>query len=201
MSNIKKSHLNLVNPSDWVVRFQHLFREGGKVLDLAAGSGRHSIYFLQRGYSVVAVDKNPGPLEFLLSCSKARLIVADLEDGSPWPLNGELFDGILVSNYLYRPLCNAILDALAPEGVLIYETFAEGNEVFGSPKNKDYLLRAGELIDLVQNSLHIVSYEHGVISYPPDMKVKQRICAVKNVGTGSNQNTTQTPHLLFPVRK
>ncbi len=159
--------------SPWVIRFAPLVGAGGTVLDVAAGGGRHTHLFLQRGHQVVAVDRNLDPQ----ALRGAQCIVADLEDGSPWPLGARQFAGIVVTNYLWRALFPAILGALAPGGVLIYETFADGNAAYGSPRNPDFLLQRGELLDHCRG-LTIVAYEDG----DNGRAVIQRICVVKGPG-------------------
>jgi SAM-dependent methyltransferase len=163
------------SPSRWVARFAPLVRPGGTVLDVACGGGRHSRLFLERGHRVTGVDKDVAQCLF---AEGAELIAADLENGAPWPLPGRTFDGLVVTNYLWRPLFPALLDALAPGAVLIYETFAQGNEAFGRPRNPDHLLKRGELLDLTRG-LTVVAYEDGTVE---GVAVVQRICAVKGEG-------------------
>ncbi|MBX9633362.1 MAG: class I SAM-dependent methyltransferase [Magnetospirillum sp.] len=162
-------------PSPWVARFAPLVSPGGDVLDLACGGGRHSRLFLAHGHAVTAVDRQTASTD----APGAELIAADLEDGSPWPLPGRNFAGVVVTNYLWRPLFPAILAALAPGGVLIYETFAQGNERFGSPRNPDFLLGRGELLRLAAD-LTVVAYEDGVVD---NRAVVQRICAIRGDGS------------------
>jgi SAM-dependent methyltransferase len=164
--------------SAWVRRFVPLIRPGGLVLDLAAGGGRHSRLLLDRGCRVVAADRDTGALATLKGQAGERLAVieTDLETGGEWGL-GEGFDGIVVTNYLHRPLLPALVSALAPGGVLIYETFAQGNERFGRPSNPDYLLRPGELLAAFA-ALTVVAFEQGIIEHPRSAVV-QRIAAVK----------------------
>jgi len=107
--------------------------------------------------------------------------VADLENG-PWPLAGERFDAVVVANYLWRPLWPVLRSSLADGGVLIYETFACGNEVFGKPSNPDFLLRSGELLEACRG-LHVVAYEDGVLDAPP--RRVQRIAAVNAPADGA----------------
>ena len=143
-------HAHGLYASRWVERFAAFVPAGGAVLDLAAGAGRHSRLFLDRGYSVVAVDRDPAPLQPLVGRPGFAVIVADLETGAPWPLGERRFAGVVVTNYLHRPLLPAIIAAVAPGGMLIYETFARGNERFGKPSNPDFLLAPGELLDAVR---------------------------------------------------
>ena len=160
----------MIAPSDWVLRWAPLITQG-TVLDLACGSGRHAKFFLSRNLNVVAVDREaqviPG----------AHFIQADLEDGSPWPLPGERFDGIVVTNYLYRPLMRILSENLEEGGVLIYETFMAGNERFGKPSNPGFLLRPGELRDAFRD-LRLRGFEEGEVSEPKPAMI-QRLCAVK----------------------
>jgi len=160
--------------SAWVRRFVPLIRRGGRVLDLAAGSGRHSRLLHANGFAVCAVDRDISALLPLAACGcEVRQI--DLETGPAWPL-GTGYDGIVVSNYLHRPLLPAIGRALAPGGVLIYETFACGNERFGRPHNPDFLLRPGELLEAFA-MLTVVAFEQGEVSVPRPAII-QRIAAV-----------------------
>lgn len=157
--------------SPWVVRWIPLIKPGGTVLDVACGSGRHARLLAQRGLDVVAVDRDAQVIPGV------RFKQADLENGNPWPFPGEHFNGIVVTNYLHRPLFPHLLDALAPGGVLIYETFALGNERYGKPSNPEFLLRPGELRKAFGH-LAVQGFEEGFHERPrPSML--QRICAVK----------------------
>jgi SAM-dependent methyltransferase len=151
-------------------------RAGGTVLDLAAGSGRHAHYFNGLGYRTTALDRDVSGLRELASAG-IEVLAADLEDGSPWPLGGRTFDGIVVTNYLYRPLLPLLADALAPGGVLIYETFGQGNERFGRPRNPAFLLRPAELLELAaRRGLQVLAYACGEIAVPR-RAVTQRMVA------------------------
>lgn len=165
-------------PSPWILRFLPLVPAGTPVLDLACGSGRHTRLFLERGHPVTAVDREVGGLADLGEAPNLEIVAADLEN-APWPLPGRRFGAVVVTNYLWRPLFPLILDAVAAEGVLLYETFARGNEVYGRPVNPDFLLAPGELIEAVRGHLQIVAYEHGRFDDPRPM-VRQRICAVRS---------------------
>lgn len=169
------SHRSL-DPSPWVVRFVSLIPAGGVALDLACGYGRHSRLLADRGYKVEAVDRDPEAIAFLSGVPGVTPRVADLE-GGPWLYAGHHFDGIVVTNYLHRPLLPLVVDALAPAGVLIYETFAVGNEKFGRPSNPDFLLRPGELLDAVRGRLKVIAFEDQYVDVPKPAMV-QRTCAV-----------------------
>ena len=158
-SSSAKPHLAIRNPSEWIIRFAPLVREGGPVLDLAAGGGRHGRYFLERGHPVTLVDRQTEALLDLEPDPRATVVKADLEDGSPWPFNEE-FAGVVVANYLHRPLMENLLESLEPGGLLIYETFARGNENFNRPRNPDHLLKSGELLQIVLGRLQVIAYEH-----------------------------------------
>lgn len=161
-------------PSGWIQRFAPRVRAGGTVLDVAAGAGRHTAPFLERGHAVTAIDRD---VTRLPPRPGLTVVAADLEGGAPWPLPGGRFDAVVVTNYLWRPLFPALLAALAPGGLLLYETFADGNERFGRPSNPDFLLRAGELLEVVRGRLVVVAYEHGPVALPRPAVV-QRIAAV-----------------------
>jgi len=160
--------------STWVLRFLPLIRPGGHVLDLAAGGGRHTRLFLNRGYTVHAVDRDVTAL-LPLAGPHCGVEAIDLETGDVWPL-GRGYDGIVVTNYLHRPLLPAIANALAPSGVVIYETFAQGNERFGRPRNPEFLLRPGELLHAFA-ALTIVAFEQGEVALPRPAVI-QRIAAI-----------------------
>jgi SAM-dependent methyltransferase len=164
------------SPSEWVTRWAGLIAAGGEALDLACGSGRHSRYLAAAGYRVCAIDRDAQALAALTGVAGVSVQVADLER-APWPLKGRRFAGIVVANYLYRPLFPRLLEALAEDGALIYETFALGNERFGKPSNPDFLLRPGELLELARGKLRVLAYEDLQLSLPKPAMV-QRICAV-----------------------
>lgn len=162
--------------SAWITRFAHLVPAGARVLDVAAGAGRHARYFASRGARVLAVDRDPRVLAALDGVAGVEARVADLEAGR-WPLAGEAFDAIVVVNYLHRPSICHLLAALEPTGTLLYETFARGNEVYGRPSNPDFLLRAGELQEIARDRLTVVAFEQGVVDGGRPAVV-QRLAAV-----------------------
>jgi SAM-dependent methyltransferase len=164
-------------PSPWVCRFLPLIAAGGRVLDLAAGTGRHVTVLRQVGYQVVAVDRDTSPLQAFAGDDSCEIKEIDLEDGGPWRLGGD-YDGIVVTNYLHRPLLPLLADALAPGGVLIYATFMLGNERLGRPTNPDFLLRPGELLAVFGDRLSVIAFEQGMVDRPRPAVV-QRIAAVK----------------------
>ena len=165
-----------MEPSPWVVRFLPLVPVGGQVLDVASGSGRHARLFLERGHDVVAVDADISGIADLREDPHLEVVKADLEDGRPFPLAGRSFAGVVVTNYLYRPIMPALVGSVMPEGVFIYETFATGNERFGKPRNPDHLLQAGELLEAVRGKLRVLAYEDLIVSEPRPAAI-QRICA------------------------
>ncbi|NVK20170.1 MAG: class I SAM-dependent methyltransferase [Methylocystaceae bacterium] len=165
-----------MQPSDWVIRFAPLLSPNTSVLDLACGAGRHGRVFLERGCQVQFVDKDIASVSDLDQLNTAILTEMDLEDGRSWPFEAGAFDAIVVTNYLYRAHLSDLLDSLKPQGVLIYETFARGNERFGRPKNPDFLLQEAELLTLVQGRLSVIAFEQGIV----EEKVVQRLCAIKD---------------------
>lgn len=175
------SHALLDAPSPWVARFAPLI-PSGEVLDLACGGGRHARLLAGFRHAVLAVDRDAVALE--LAADKGITTQQfDLEaDGAAWPFEEGRFAGIVVTNYLHRPLFPRLLHSLAPGGVLIYETFAQGNEQFGKPSNPAFLLRQGELLEAVasieRGAMRVVAFEDGYVDTPRPAMV-QRICAVK----------------------
>jgi SAM-dependent methyltransferase len=161
----------------WILRFAPAARQGAPVLDLACGGGRHTRPFLERGHAVTAVDMDVSGLADLREHPRLEVIQADLEK-RPWPLPERRFGVVVVTNYLWRPLFPMILDAVAEGGMLLYETFARGNEAHGCPTNPDFLLKAGELLEVVRGRLQVVAYEHGYLELPRPA-IKQRLCAVR----------------------
>lgn len=160
----------ITKPSDWVTRWAGLI-ERGPVLDVACGAGRHALFFAERGFEVVAVDREPQEIPGV------RFVRADLEDGSPWPFAGQRFAAIVVANYLHRPLLPRLAESLDEGGILIYETFMAGNERYGRPSNPNFLLRAGELLQAF-GVLSVVAFEQGEVERPAPAVV-QRICAIR----------------------
>ena len=183
------THSSISAPCDWVKRFIHLIpqSEEGCVIDLACGSGRHSLFALEQGYKVLAVDIQTGPiLELKNNLSpelKSRLAVLELDLEQPtFPvINNDLaVHGVIVTNYLNRPHFHHLLDLLALGGIFIHETFAVGNEQFGKPSNPAFLLQKDELWQYIQsrNDFSVVSFEQGYLERPKPAMI-QRICAVK----------------------
>lgn len=174
---------NASKPSDWVERFAPLVAGGGRVLDLACGGGRHSRLLARLGCAVVALDRDAAALADVTEGIDAGIAgriecrLADVESG-PWPFGEGEFDGIVVTHYLHRPLFDALAAALRPGGVLIYETFARGNERYGRPSNPAFLLARDELLHRFGALLEVVAFEQGLVERVPPAVV-QRICAVR----------------------
>ncbi|MCU0867144.1 MAG: class I SAM-dependent methyltransferase [Planctomycetes bacterium] len=171
MSSEPSAHL----PSAAIVRWSAAIPAGGRVLDVAAGGGRHARWFAQRGHPVLAVDRDvTGLADFNPGIT---VLAADLE-GAPWPFAGQTFAAVVVVNYLWRPLLPLLVDCVAPGGALLYETFAVGHERHGRPRNPDFLLRPGELLDAVRGRLEVRDYQHGPEGEPV-VAVRQRLLAVR----------------------
>ena len=173
-----RGHGAATPPSPWVRRWAARLPKGETVLDLACGGGRHTRLLLARGHPVLALDRDVSGLAELAGRPGLEVMAADLEDGGAFPLAGRRFAGIVVTNYLYRPIMPVLVAAVAPGGVLIYETFAKGNERFGKPANPDHLLDPGELLEAVRGRLRVIAYEDRVVRRPWPAAV-QRICAVR----------------------
>lgn len=170
-------------PSAWVKRWSHLVKPKGSVLDVACGHGRHAYYFAQKNHPVTLIDRAQAAMDSIaIEARFCEKVIADIEN-APWPLAGRLFDAVVVTNYLWRPLMNNLLVSLSPGGVLIYETFAAGNETLGKPSRSDFLLLPGELLQICKE-LRIVAFEDG---FTNDMtghscRFVQRIAAVREAG-------------------
>ncbi|MGE0097617.1 MAG: class I SAM-dependent methyltransferase [Hydrogenophaga sp.] len=160
-------------PSAWVRRWSHLVPARGSVLDVACGHGRHLRWFAQRGHVVTGVDRSPEAIDSLAGIGRA--VLADIENG-PWPFDGQQFDAVVVTNYLWRPLLPVIVASVAEAGVLIYETFAQGNESVGKPSRPDFLLQPAELLS-ASRDLRVVAFEDGFCDRPE--RFVQRIAAVR----------------------
>jgi SAM-dependent methyltransferase len=170
-------HAATDQPSAWVARFLPLVPAGWRILDVAAGGGRHTRLARARGPAVTAVDIDVSALADLRADPDVQIVAADLE-GGPWPFGGRTFAGVIVTNYLHRPLLPPLVAAVAEGGALIYETFAQGNEAFGKPSNPNFLLKPGELLEAVRGHLTVAAYEHGKIETPRPAVI-QRIAAVR----------------------
>jgi len=170
--SLSPPHASL-DASPWVRRWSHLVPSGANVLDVACGSGRHLRWFDERGCRVTGVDRDAAALAPLAAIGE--VVVADIENG-PWPFEARRFDAVVVTNYLWRALLPKLVEALADRGVLIYETFAEGNASVGKPSNPDFLLRHGELLRVAAD-LRVVAYEDGVLDTPE--RFVQRLVAVR----------------------
>lgn len=183
------SHLSQDTPSRWVSRFAPLI-PSGLVLDLACGGGRHARLLAALGHTVLAVDRDAAALSAVQHAVDAaglaittRCVDLELQDASlqsGWPLSGPQFSGIVVTNYLHRPLLSMLLESLVDGGILIYETFAADNGRFGKPSNPAFLLAPGELLTVVGSdpTLRVLAYEDGYTDDPKPAMV-QRICVRK----------------------
>ncbi len=147
------------------------------MLDVACGSGRHLAWFAGRGHPVTGVDRDIGQAS--QQVSGAELVCADMEAGA-WPLQvdgkARTFGAVVVTNYLWRPLLETVVASVAPGGILLYETFAAGNERLGRPSRPDFLLQPGELLHTCA-ALDVVAYENGYLQDPP--RYVQRIAAMR----------------------
>ena len=159
--------------SPWIGQWAAMIAPTATILDLAAGAGRHALFFAERGHRVTAVDRDLGRLPDHPNIERLQ---TDLEDGSPWPLGTRRFGATIVTNYLHRPLMASLLSTVEPGGVLLYETFMEGNERFGKPSRPAFLLKDGELLELVRGAYSVTAYEARQMSEPRPAMV-QRIAA------------------------
>jgi len=185
------AHIALGNPSAWVQRWAPLLRKGGAVLDVACGGGRHARLFSRLGHPVDAVDRDPEAIAALAGVAGVTGLCADIE-GGPWPYDGRAYAAVVVTNYLHRPLFPHLLSALAPGGLLIYETFGVGNEAYGRPANPEFLLRPRELLELAGPELHVLAYENLYETHPKPAVI-QRICLARK----SLLDVDQNPFFFF----
>ena len=179
--------------SAWVRRWSHLVAPGARVLDVACGAGRHVRWFAQQGCRVTGVDRDGAAMQPLEGI--AEVVVADIENG-PWPFAGRQFDAVVVTTYLWRALLPTLVASVAEGGVLLYETFAAGNETVGKPSNPAFLLRPAELWSAVQG-LRVVAFEDGFEGRTDGSVVRfvQRIAAVRETSVGA----APARHFLGPL--
>jgi SAM-dependent methyltransferase len=175
VNSLSNRHYGLT-PSPWIVRFAPLVAAGARVLDLAAGHGRHALFFAARGAQVVAIDRDADALAAFTGSPGVETRVADVEHGD-WPFTAERFDAIVVVHYLHRTLFPHLLASLAADGVLLYETFATGNAAYGKPSNPDFLLEPDELLEIARETLTVVAFEQGRVD-GAQPAVIQRLAAV-----------------------
>lgn len=162
-------------PSPWVLRWLQAIKAGGTVLDVACGRGRHIVAALQVGLRVTGVDRDLAGNRFK-GHADVELMETDLGTEAGWPLGSRRFDGVVVTNYLHRPILPDIVASVATDGVLIYETFAVGQERLGRPTRPAFLLDPGELLEVVRGKLVPLAYEHVRLAAPE--RLVQRIAAV-----------------------
>ena len=166
-------------PSPWVLRFSGQIPAGGEVIDIACGAGRHGRLLLENGHPVTFVDIDTSRLDDLGGRSDVAIIETDLETEGFWPFTGHAYAGVIVTNYLWRPILPAIIELVGPGGLLIYETFAVGNEAFGKPSNPHYLLKSDELLDAVGDKLEVLEFEQVEIEAPKPAVIQH--IAARNV--------------------
>ncbi len=171
----------------WVQRWTPLVPVRGTVLDIACGFGRHMKWFADKGHHVTGIDRSPESIE--AASAFGDTVLADIEN-QPWPLmtQGKVreFDAVVVTNYLWRPLFPVIAQSVAPGGLLIYETFARGNEAFGKPSRPDYLLKPAELLSCF-GAMRVIAFEEGYLENPA--RVMQRIVVQRPSAEGHPPQT------------
>ncbi len=166
-----------MTPSAWLQRWVHLIPPSGRVLDVACGSGRHAVYLAGLGYRVTAVDRDLGLSASVRDTPGVAWQEHDLE-ADPWPFAAGIWQGVVVINYLHRPLLPHLIAALASGGALIYATFAHGQQRYGRPRNPQHLLMPGELLETARGRLHVVAYEDVAVSDPVPSR-RQKLAALK----------------------
>lgn len=182
MSSVSTPHSAVGGPpaSDWVVRWCSGLTPGSRVLDVACGSGRHTRWLAAQGFRVTAVDRDAQAVSSLHSI--AEVVVADMEQG-PWPMPSRLFDAVIVTHYLWRPLMPVLREVLAPGGRLVMETFAQGQQQWGRPQRPEFLLQPAELLAMCQG-MHILAFEDGTLASP--LRRIQRVCALQSDASRSD---------------
>ena len=167
--------------SPWIVRFLEAVPPTARVLDFAAGTGRHATFAAAAGRTVTAVDRDVEPLRSVArnpAAGTIEAVAADLESGE-WPFAAAAFDVVIVTRFLHRPRLALLPALLAPGGLLLYETFAQGQARHGRPSNPAFLLAPGELLALARGArLHVLAYEDGEDLAPVPARV-QRIAALR----------------------
>lgn len=166
-----------MKPSAWLRRWAHLIPAGGRVLDVACGGGRNALYLSSLGHAVTAVDRDLGLSAAVRDAPGITWLEHDLE-ASPWPFADDAWQGVVVINYLHRPLLEHLHAALAPGGALIYATFAYGQASLGRPRNPLHLLMPGELLEFARGRLRVVAYEDVLETRPVPVR-RQRLAALK----------------------
>ena len=141
------------DPAKWLTSNRALLPSAGDALDLACGSGRNAIWLATQGFRTLAVDRDTVAIDTLTHEARRRALsiqarAVDLENGDPF-LESDSFDLIVVVHYLHRPLMPALVRAVRPGGVLVYETFTRAQAARGRPTNPAFLLEPGELPMLV----------------------------------------------------
>jgi SAM-dependent methyltransferase len=173
------------DPSPWIARYAPLVRNAASLLDVACGHGRHAKFFASRGVRVVAVDRDESAIASLNGIQNIATELRDLEGASrsadAWPYAHETFDAIVVCNYLWRPTFDRTLDSIKPGGVLLYETFMDGNERYGKPSRHEFLLRSNELLERTRNQFRTIAFEEGDVFDDTGRPIAcaQRICSIK----------------------
>lgn len=179
MADAGPQHSAPPEPMAWVRRYLEGAKQGGTMLDVACGSGRHMRLALERGLSPTGVDKDLSGVADLAGRPGVELVEADLESGAPFPFAGRRFDAVVVTNYLWRPILPEIVACVAPAGVLIYATFTRGHKrKDGSDFRPDFLLGPNELLEAVLPRLVVVAYAHGAYDEGGRRWAVQRIAAV-----------------------
>lgn len=177
---------NTASPSPWIVGWSHLLPPQATVLDIACGGGRHLAWFAQRGHVVTGIDRDLTPAQ--KASAPGTLVCADIET-QPWPLmlgaQVQSFGAVVVTNYLWRPLLQTMVQSVAPGGVFLYETFAAGNETLGRPARPEFLLQPGELLNVCKD-LQVIAYENGFLDGPA--RYVQRVAAIRPDAPGHSEN-------------
>ncbi|KAA0244606.1 MAG: class I SAM-dependent methyltransferase [Candidatus Brocadia sp. AMX2] len=139
----------------------------GKALDIAMGEGRNAVFLAENGFAVDGCDISEIAVKKAKELAKEHNVaihafVADLETSK---LPKDTYDVIACFYYLQRDLIPQMKEALKPGGMIIYETYTIENRErgFEGPKNKDYLLKPNELLDLFKD-LKIIYYRELVLN-------------------------------------
>jgi SAM-dependent methyltransferase len=146
-------------PSRSLVALADMLPQGGRAVDVAGGTGRHTLWLALRGLDVTLADISGEALELARGeAARAglplRTLAIDLEAE---PLPPGRWHLVLCVDLLRRPLFEAIPVALGPGGLLVVVHPTRSNLQRHTRPGRRHLLGDGELPRLVR-SLEVLRY-------------------------------------------